>query len=99
MQHQDPSRIPIAIVGMACRLPGADDLDQYWQLLINGRSTVVEMPPDRLDQSLYFDPREGIVGKTYSKLGALLSNREFDRARCPIPEELANSVDSVHLLM
>ena len=25
--------IPVAIVGMACRLPGADNLDQFWSLL------------------------------------------------------------------
>lgn len=99
MPPSDPSQIPIAVVGMACRLPGADNLEEYWQLLVNGRSAVVELPPDRLDQSLYFDPREGVLGKTYSKLGAILNSREFDRSRCPIPEALAQSVDNVHLLM
>lgn len=84
MVDQDLCRIPIAIVGMACRLPGADNLDQYWQMLINGRSAVVEMPPDRFDEAMYFDPREGVVGKTYSKLCAIINSRVFDRARCPI---------------
>ena len=30
----------IAIVGMACRFPGAADLDAFWQLLDSGRSAV-----------------------------------------------------------
>ncbi|WP_216918082.1 beta-ketoacyl synthase N-terminal-like domain-containing protein, partial [Nocardia noduli] len=30
----------IAVVGLSCKLPGADSLDKYWQLLINGRSAV-----------------------------------------------------------
>jgi len=95
----DRANVPLAVVGMACRLPGADNLDQYWRLLVEGRSAVVELPPDRLDQELYFDPRKGVRNKTYSKLGAILSNRQFNRQACPISEELERSVDIAHLLM
>jgi acyl transferase domain-containing protein/short-subunit dehydrogenase len=98
--HNDaPYQIPLAIVGMACRLPGADDLDQYWRLLIEGRSAVVELPPDRLDQDMYYDPEVGVRGKTYSRLGAIVSSRKFDHARCPIADDLVRSIDSVHLTM
>ena len=97
--HNAPFQIPLAIVGMACRLPAADNLDQYWRLLIEGRSAVVELPPDRLDQDMYYDPEVGVRNKTYSKLGALVSSRQFDHARCPIDPALVKSIDSVHLLM
>jgi thioester reductase-like protein len=40
---------PIAIVGMACRFPGAENLDAYWALLCEGRDAVVEIPPLRGD--------------------------------------------------
>ncbi|MCH7753133.1 MAG: polyketide synthase, partial [Planctomycetes bacterium] len=96
---QRPESIPIAIVGMACKLPGADNLEEYWKLLIEGRSAVVELPPDRLDQDLYYDSKVGVLGKSYSKLGALISSREFQHSECPIPEELERIVDPVHLLM
>ena len=36
---------PIAIVGMACRFPGAPDLDAFWQLLVEGRNAVTEGVP------------------------------------------------------
>lgn len=84
---------------MACKLPGADNLDEYWKLLIEGRSAVVDLPPDRLNEELYYDSRVGILGKTYSKLGALIPSREFQRSKCPIPPELERSVDPAHLLM
>jgi hypothetical protein len=29
---------PIAIVGMSCRLPGADDLDEFWKLIAEQRT-------------------------------------------------------------
>ena len=36
---------PIAIVGMACRFPGAEDLDSFWRLLIEGKNAVTEIVP------------------------------------------------------
>ena len=91
--------VPVAIIGMACRLPGADNLQQYWDLLINGRSAVAELPAERLNQELYYDPRKGQRNKTYSKLGAIISSRQFNRQACPIPNELERGVDNAHLLM
>ncbi|MEU3251205.1 SDR family NAD(P)-dependent oxidoreductase [Streptomyces sp. NPDC006997] len=37
---------PLAVVGMACRFPGADSVDAYWDLLANGRTGVVDDVPD-----------------------------------------------------
>ncbi len=93
------TKIPVAIVGMACRLPGADNLDQFWQLLSTGGSAVGELPQERLDQELYYDPRKGQRGKSYSKLGAIVSSRQFNRQACPISPELERRVDNAHLLM
>ena len=36
---------PIAIVGMACRFPGADDIDAFWRLLEAGGNAVLEGVP------------------------------------------------------
>ena len=36
---------PIAIVGMACRFPGANGLDAFWQLLEEGGNSVTEGVP------------------------------------------------------
>ncbi|NTX34336.1 SDR family NAD(P)-dependent oxidoreductase [Myxococcus sp. CA033] len=38
---------PIAIVGMACRFPQADDVDAYWRLLEAGVDAVREIPLER----------------------------------------------------
>ncbi|MDN7671430.1 beta-ketoacyl synthase N-terminal-like domain-containing protein [Burkholderia oklahomensis] len=40
----------IAVIGMACRFPGANDPDEYWHNLINGVESLVELgdaPPER----------------------------------------------------
>jgi len=36
---------PVAIIGMACRFPGAPDLGAYWELLIEGKNTVSKSTP------------------------------------------------------
>ncbi len=90
---------PLAIVGMACRLPGADGLQAYWNLLREGGSAVDELPPDRLDRELYYDPRKGVRGKTYSSLGGLIPCRPLDYEVCPLPETLLRSSDPAHLIL
>src|SRR2546423_14610141 len=42
-----PPRIPIAIVGASCRLPGAESIRQYWDLLASGRDMISGFPTDR----------------------------------------------------
>jgi hypothetical protein len=44
LHHNDNA---IAIVGMACRFPGAEGLDEFWDLLQSGRSMHEHMPTDR----------------------------------------------------
>lgn len=37
----------IAVIGMSCKLPGADDLEEFWEILCAGRSQHAEAPADR----------------------------------------------------
>lgn len=41
----------LAIIGMACRFPGANDLDAYWQLLRDGIEARTELSDDTLRQA------------------------------------------------
>ncbi|WP_114025486.1 type I polyketide synthase, partial [Streptomyces diacarni] len=38
---------PIAVIGVACRLPGAPDPSAFWRLLREGRDAISEPPSDR----------------------------------------------------
>jgi acyl transferase domain-containing protein/acyl carrier protein len=90
---------PLAIIGMACRLPGADDLDEYWALLRAARCALIELPPERFDQSLYYHPDRSAPGKSYARLGGVVPDRPFRRDLCPVPDELIASADIAHLNM
>ncbi|MCA1220281.1 type I polyketide synthase, partial [Streptomyces sp. 8L] len=41
------TREPIAVVGLSCRVPGADGADEFWRLLTEGRCTIGPVPADR----------------------------------------------------
>src|SRR5581483_12078283 len=38
---------PIAVVGLACRVPGARNAEAFWQLLLAGTDATGELPADR----------------------------------------------------
>ncbi|MFC8980394.1 beta-ketoacyl synthase N-terminal-like domain-containing protein, partial [Streptomyces sp. NPDC057131] len=50
------SDTPIAVVGMACRLPGAANPDELWTLLRDGVDAIVPTPPGRWDADALADP-------------------------------------------
>ncbi|MFC7554095.1 beta-ketoacyl synthase N-terminal-like domain-containing protein [Pseudoroseomonas wenyumeiae] len=70
---------PIAIVGAACRLPGAPDLAGLWRLVSSGTDAVGTLPADRFNQAAFFHPRKTEPGKSYSfAAGHLGEIAEFD---------------------
>lgn len=55
MVEQAPA--PIAIIGMACRLPGgSDSSSKLWDMLAQGRSGWCEIPPDRWNKNSFYHP-------------------------------------------
>ncbi len=63
---------PIAIVGMACRFPGAPDLSAYWRLLCDGIDATGEIPADRWDRDAWYDPDPLRPGRINTRRGAFL---------------------------
>lgn len=41
----------IAVVGMACRYPGADSVEQFWQLISSGKTSFGKLPDWRFKQT------------------------------------------------
>ncbi|KJH66516.1 polyketide synthase [Chromobacterium violaceum] len=64
----------IAIIGMQGRFGEADDLDQFWSHVWQGRQLIREVPADHWEVGLWFDPDPGAHDRTYSKWGSFLSD-------------------------
>jgi phthiocerol/phenolphthiocerol synthesis type-I polyketide synthase C len=63
---------PIAIIGAACRLPGATDLNGFAELLAAGRDAVTEIPDGRWTKSAFFHPARDQRGKAYTFAAGVL---------------------------
>jgi acyl transferase domain-containing protein len=72
----------IAIVGMACRFPGADGVDEFWDVLRNGKCTIGPVPPDRFDIDALYDPTPATPGKVISRWGGVLPGIQMFDAGC-----------------
>jgi acyl transferase domain-containing protein/NADPH:quinone reductase-like Zn-dependent oxidoreductase/acyl carrier protein len=65
---------PVAIIGIGCRFPGANSPEEFWQMLQGGVDAIKEMPKDRFDIDLVYDPRPGTPGKVVTRKGGFLDN-------------------------
>ncbi|MGU3499102.1 sulfolipid-1 biosynthesis phthioceranic/hydroxyphthioceranic acid synthase [Mycobacterium sp. C31M] len=91
----------VAVIGMACRLPGGiDSPDRMWQALLGGEDHVTIIPADRWDADEYYDPEPGVPGRSVSKWGAFLDDvAGFDADFFGISDREATAVDPQHRLL
>lgn len=50
-------RDDIAIIGMACHVPGANTLEDFWSIIRDARETIRQFSPEELDVSIPLDIR------------------------------------------
>ncbi|RDA83431.1 hypothetical protein CP532_4414 [Ophiocordyceps camponoti-leonardi (nom. inval.)] len=66
IESQYSNRCEIAIVGVSCRLPEADSVQDFWRLLYQGRDVHRVVPQERWDASTHVDTSDS-PGKNTSR--------------------------------
>ncbi len=88
-----------AIVGMACRFPGAKNYNQYWENLIQGKNAISEIPKDRWDWQAYYGDPGMDANKTNIKWGGFIEDiDQFDPLFFNISPKEAAYIDPQHRL-
>ncbi|WP_024816558.1 type I polyketide synthase [Methylopila sp. 73B] len=86
--------LSLAVVGRSCRLPGANDVPSFWNLLAEGRCAVTEIGEDRWSHARYLHPRKGEPGKSYTFAAGVLDDVfGFDPAAFGISPREAEQMD------
>ncbi|GGD98627.1 type I polyketide synthase [Paenibacillus nasutitermitis] len=75
MRDYKATGLEIAIVGMACRVPGADDVSSFWELLKNGTEAISFFSDDELLAAGI--GAETIRGSDYVKAGGIIRGSEW----------------------
>jgi acyl transferase domain-containing protein len=92
---------PVAIVGIGCRFPGGVvDAHTFWQLLLDGRDAIGEVPADRIDVPRFYDERPATPGRMMSRRGGFLDRIDtFDAAFFGISPREAERMDPQQRLL
>ncbi|MFI9507302.1 amino acid adenylation domain-containing protein [Nocardia sp. NPDC052566] len=90
----------VAIVGMACRFPGADNPADFWRLLLSGHDVVTDIPADRWDIEGLYDPSPQAPGRMYVRRAATITDLDcFDAGYFGISPREAAAMDPRHRLL
>lgn len=101
--NQQPyTKDTVGIIGMSCRFPGgANNPDQYWDILMSHEDCISTVPDSRWDVDQYYSENKKEPGKMYTKMGGFLNVPidEFDAAFFNISPKEAQSLDPQQRLL
>ncbi|AZM92937.1 aminotransferase class I/II-fold pyridoxal phosphate-dependent enzyme [Streptomyces sp. W1SF4] len=94
------TRDDVAVVGMACRFPGARDVNQYWRLLTDPQPQFSRIPDSRWRAAAFLSDDFRDTSAAYTDTMALLPDVDrFDAAHYGIPPRRARAMDPQHRLL
>ncbi|HEV7456869.1 MAG TPA: SDR family NAD(P)-dependent oxidoreductase [Roseococcus sp.] len=91
---------PVAILGLACRFPGAEGPEAFWRLLEEGRDAITRIPPDRWDADALHDPDPDAPRGIVTREGGFLDGMDlFDAALFGLSPREAAAMDPQHRIL
>jgi acyl transferase domain-containing protein len=86
------SENPIAIIGLSCRFPGANNIDEFWDLLSLGKNAIRYFSKEEMERT-GIDPMI-LNDEKYVRARGILKNLEsFDREEIAFSEDELTNVD------
>lgn len=87
----------VAIIGYACRMPGASNSSSLWRLLKENRCSVTWVTPDRFSTQDYYHPAADQRGRSYTFAAGLIDDVwGFDAIAFGMSPREAEQVDPQH---
>ena len=97
----EQSAIPVAVIGMACRLPGGiDSPEKLWEAVMRGEDLITEIPRERWDADEFYDRERGVPGRSVTRWGGFIHDvAGFDASFFGIGEREAAATDPQHRVL
>ncbi|KAL8693000.1 MAG: hypothetical protein Q9218_002089 [Villophora microphyllina] len=90
----------VAVIGMACRYPGANNVEELWDLVSSGRSMVQELPQTRVDAQRNLRLQQDNSSRRKKFYGNFLDRPDlFDHAFFGITAREATNMDPQQRLL
>ena len=88
----------LAIIGMSCLFPQADDLRAYWSNIKNGVDAITQIPATHWNIAEFFDADPKAPDRTYARRGGFLSPVNFNPMEFGIAPKDVEATDTTQLL-
>lgn len=88
----------VAIIGIAARLGGADNIQEFWENIRSGKDCIIELPENRKMDVLRIQKIYRDTNCKYKKMGYLSDIDKFDYSFFGISKKEANLMDPCHRL-
>ncbi|MDF1753752.1 MAG: amino acid adenylation domain-containing protein [Verrucomicrobiales bacterium] len=89
----------IAIIGLAGRFPGAENVDIFWENLINGKESISHFTAEELDFENALSSDQDATETYVRSRGIINQSDHFDAPHFAIPPREAEEMDPQHRLM
>ncbi len=89
---------PVAIIGIGCLFPKADNVESYWANLQDGVDAITDVPPTHWRPEDYFDKDPKKPDHTYAARGGFLSPVDFPALEMGISPNVLEATDTTQLL-
>lgn len=87
----------VAVIGLSCVFPGAQDAHTFWQNIVNKVDSTQSVPADRIDP-VHFSDATSPVDRFYCQRGGFISDYEFDPTAFGILPLAVEGTEPDHLL-
>ena len=88
----------IAVIGMSCLLPGAENYREYWQNLLDGKNSksTAKFKQMGVEPEAYYSPQKGTPDKFYCMEGGYVHDFKFDPKGFDLPSEYLERLDDMY---
>src|SRR5687767_6871870 len=83
----------VAVIGLGCVMPDANNVEEFWNNIVQGRNSIREVPKERWNADLFWDADPSKPDKTYAKIGAFVTGYKFNPLQFKTPPNVAKQLD------
>ncbi len=98
MNSQQTTIPPVAIIGIGCLFPKAEDLQTYWVNIVKGVDAITEVPSTHWNPDDYFNSDKQAPDKTYARRGGFLDPVSFAPLEFGVTPRSLEATDTTQLL-
>ncbi|MGK0297236.1 MAG: acyl transferase domain-containing protein [Gammaproteobacteria bacterium] len=93
-----PVAVPLAIVGIGCLFPKANNPEEYWKNIREGVDAITEVPESHWKPEDYYNKDKNAADMTYAYRGGFINQVDFDPLLYGLSPNNIEATDTTQLL-